>query len=303
MKLLPSLKQLEYLVALVDTGHFGKASEACNVTPSTLSAGIRDLETILGVPLAERNKRRVLITPLGEEIALRARSILREADGIMDLAISKREPLSGDLRLGAIPTISPFLLPRALPAIRKRHPSLRLFLEEDLTLPLLEQLQDGAIDLALIAMPFDTGDLATHVLFEDEYFVAVNRHHPLARKKRLTVKDMHEEPLLLLEEGHCLRAHALEVCKLTGMHVRSKFEASSFYTLVPMVDAGIGITLLPRLAIDARITEGTGVKLIPLSDESRRQIALVWRPTSQRVHEFRLLGELLRGEAGDPQTP
>lgn len=294
MKLLPSMKQLQYLVALADTEHFGKASEGCNVTPSTLSAGIQDLEKILGVPLAERNKRRVIITPLGEEIALHARTILHEAEDIMDLVMSNREPLSGDLRLGVIPTISPFLLPQVLPAIRKLYPSLRLFLEEDLTRPLLDQLQEGAIDLALIAIPFDTGAVKTHALFEDKFLFAVNRHHPLARKKKITLDDMREEPLLLLEEGHCLRAHALEACKLTGSHVRSKFEASSFHTLVQMVDSGIGVTLLPELAIDAHITEGTSIKLIPLSEESRRQITLVWRPTSLRAHEFELLGDLLR---------
>ena len=294
MKLLPSLKQLEYLVALADTKHFGKASEQCNVTPSTLSAGIRDLEGILGVSLAERNKRRVLITSIGDEIAHRARQLLRDAEDIMELAMSNREPMTGDIRLGVIPTVGPFLLPRVLPALNDRYPALRLFLEEELTAPLLDRLRLGKIDVALIAMPYDIEGLAFSILFDDEFIFACNRSHPLSQRKEVSVDELREQPLMLLEEGHCLRTHALEACKLRPSQARSKFEASSFHTLVQMVASGIGVTLLPKLAVDAHITNGINIKLVPLAEASRRQIGLVWRQSSLRGREFEALGAAMR---------
>ncbi len=294
MKLLPSLKQLEYLVALADTKHFGKASEQCNVTPSTLSAGIRDLEGILGVSLAERNKRRVLITSIGDEIAHRARQLLRDAEDIMELAMSNREPMTGDIRLGVIPTVGPFLLPRVLPALNDRYPALRLFLEEELTAPLLDWLRLGKIDVALIAMPYDIEGLAFSILFDDEFIFACNRSHPLSQRKEVSVDELREQPLMLLEEGHCLRTHALEACKLRPSQARSKFEASSFHTLVQMVASGIGVTLLPKLAVDAHITNGINIKLVPLAEASRRQIGLVWRQSSLRGREFETLGAAMR---------
>ena len=294
MKLLPSLKQLEYLVALADTQHFSKASKRCNVTPSTLSAGIRDLEHVLGVALAERNNRRVLITPLGVEIAQRARQLLRDAEDIMELATSNREPMTGDLRLGVIPTVGPFLLPRVLSVLNDRYPALRLFLEEDLTAPLLDRLRTGKIDVALIAMPYDTEAFASKILFEDEFVFACHRHHPLSAKQAISVDDLREQPLMLLEEGHCLRTHALKACQLQPSQGRSKFEASSFHTLVQMVASGIGVTLLPELAVDARITDGTTIKLLPLVEKSCRRIGLVWRPSSPRGREFNALGDAMR---------
>jgi LysR family hydrogen peroxide-inducible transcriptional activator len=291
MKLLPSLKQLEYLVALADTQHFGHASERCNITASTLSAGIRDLEYTLGVPVAERTKRHVLMTPLGEEIAARARLLLRDAGDLMELAASNREPMAGPMRLGVIPTISPFFLPRVLPALSRQFPALRLFLREERTEQLLERLRQGELDIALIALPYDVEGLASRILFEDEFAFACNEKHPLAAKKRVAPSELADQTLMLLEEGHCLRGHALDACQLHETKLRAQFEASSLHTLVQMVASGIGVTLLPKLAIDAHITRGTKIRIIPLTVKASRQIGLVWRQSSLRARAVELLAE------------
>ncbi|MEW8492508.1 MAG: hydrogen peroxide-inducible genes activator [Candidatus Thiodiazotropha taylori] len=293
MKLLPSMKQLEYLVALADTEHFGKASERCNVTASTLSAGIRDLEGLFGVSLAERSKRHVHMTSIGKEIALRARHLLLDAEDIMELASSNRNPMTGELKLGVIPTIGPFLLPRVITALNTQYPDLRLFLEEDLTDRLMDRLQQGDIDVALMAMPYDTRNFETMLLFEDKFLFACNQLHELSEKQAISVDDLYDQPLMLLEEGHCLRSHVLDACKLEQHQSRSKFEASSFHTLVQMVASGIGVTLLPELAIDANITDGTNIKLLPLKDLFCRKIGLVWRQSSLRKHEYEILGETI----------
>ena len=283
MKRLPSLKQLEYLVALTDSGHFGRAAERCNITPSTLSAGIRDLEAVLGVPLAERTKRHVQMTPVGEKIA----------EEVMELAASNREPMAGDMRLGVIPTISPFLLHRVLPGLSRRYPALRLYLREEQTEKLLTRLRAGDIDVALIALPYDIEGLALKNVFRDEFEFACNEDNPLARETAITLDALADQPLMLLEEGHCLRGHALDACQLHDRRDRAQFEASSLHTLVQMVAAGIGVTLLPKLAIDAGITQGTNIRLIPLSTSPSREIGLVWRRSSLRAGEFELLGDAL----------
>ncbi len=294
MKQLPSLKQLEYLVSLAETLHFGQASEKCHITPSTLSAGIRDLEKVLGVSLAERSKRHVLMTSVGERIAARARLILRDAEDLMELAAADRKPMAGEMRLGVIPTISPFMLPGVLPGLRKQYPDLRLYLREEQTASLLAKLHAGEIDTALIALPFAIEGLASKVLFEDHFLFACNIRHPMASLKTVPVSELANQSLLLLEEGHCLRGHALEACHLDHRQERAQFEASSLHTLVQMVAAGMGVTLLPQLAIDAHITQGTAIKLIPLATPASRHIGLVWRQSSMRVEEFEMLGEVFR---------
>ncbi len=294
MKLLPSLKQLEYLTALAETRHFGHAAERCNITPSTLSAGIRDLESVLGVAVAERTKRSVLITPTGQAIADRARQLLRDADDLMVIASAQREPMTGQLRFGAIPTISPFILPNALPAIEAQYPELRLFLREEQTAVLLSRLRDGELDVALIALPYDTEHFAACTLFDDAFQFACHADHPLADRKAISENELADQPLLLLEEGHCLRSHALDACKLHSSHVRVQFEATSLQTLVHMVASGIGVTLLPQMAIDAGMASIPNIRLIPLQTPALRQVGLVWRPSSPRVTEFELLAEMFR---------
>ena len=294
MKLLPSLKQLEYLTALVETRHFAKAAERCNVTPSTLSVGIRDLENVLGVPVAERTKRTVLITPIGQAIAERAHRLLRDAEDIMALASGQREPMTGDIRLGAIPTIGPFLLPRTLPAAEAKFPKLRLYLREEQTAVLLSRLRDGELDMALIALPYDTDHLTVRQLFDDPFQFACHAGHPLAGRTAITEQDLADQPLLLLEEGHCLRSHALDACRLQSSPVRVQFEATSLQTLVQMVASGIGATLLPQMAIDAGMAASPNIRLIPLQTPASRQIGLAWRASSPRVAAFEQLADLFR---------
>ena len=294
MKRLPTMKQLQYLVALADTRHFGRAAERCHITQSTLSAGIRDLESVLGTAVAERSNRHVLITRVGAQIAERAKALLRDAEEVMEVASAGRSPMTGEMRLGVIPTIGPFLLPRVLPGLRERFPELTVYLREERTAPLLARLEDGELDAALIALPYETGDLDTRVILEDEFLFACNRDHALAGAGEVSLDALAGERLLLLEEGHCLRGHALDVCEMGDTIARAQFEASSLHTLVQMVAAGIGVTLVPRLAVDARIAEGTGISLSRLAMPASRRIGLAWRRTSLRAEEFRLLADTLR---------
>ncbi len=294
----PSLRQWQYLVSLAENRHFGRAAEACFVTQSTLSAGIQELETQLGAALVDRTKRKVVLTPLGEDLAGRARELLGRAEDMVLLARAASVPLSGPLRLGVIPTISPFLLPRVLPSLRKRFPDLRLFLREDLTARLVEQLQAGKLDLLLIALPYEGGALDTMTLLEDDFLVACREDHALARRSSVKLDELSDAPLLLLEDGHCLRDHALAACRLPPSPRRDGFAATSLHTLVQMVDSGLGVTLLPRLALDAGILRGTDVTTRLLNDGHRdgapsRHIGLAWRRGTQRAKEFTLFGEAL----------
>ena len=294
MKRVPSMKQLQYLVALADTRHFGQAAERCHITQSTLSAGIRDLETVLGTAVAERSNRRVVMTHAGTKIADRARSVLRQAEEIMELAKADRSPMTGDMRLGVIPTIGPFLLPRALPALRDRYPALTIYLREEQTAPLLARLDNGELDVALIALPYETEGLSTEVVLDDEFLFACHRSHALAGRPEVPVEALAGTELLLLEEGHCLRGHTLDACQIGDDRARAQFEASSLHTLVQMVAGGIGVTLIPRLAVDAQITRGSDISLARLGMPAFRQIALAWRQMSLRSEDHRELATALR---------
>lgn len=294
MKRLPTMKQLQYLVALADTQHFGKAALRCHITQSTLSAGIRDLESVLGTAVAERSNRRVLITPFGAQVAERAKAVLREAEEVMEVARAARSPMTGEMRLGVIPTIGPFVLPRVFPALKERFPELTIYLREEQTAPLLARLEGGELDVALIALPYDTEDLRIDVIMEDEFLFACNRNHEFAGAKEISLQALADEPLMLLEEGHCLRGQTLDVCTTSDRRARAQFEASSLLTMVQMVAAGVGVALIPRLAVDAQLTRGTGISLSRLGVPAARRIGLAWRPTSLRTEEFRLLADTLR---------
>ena len=296
--ILPSLKQLRYLVALSEHEHFSRAAEACSVTQSTLSAGIKELETLLGASLAERTKRSVRLTPLGRDIAERSIVLLREAEDIVELAAAGRAPLTGDLHLGVIPTIGPFLLPKVLPAIRRRYPKLRLFLREEQTADLLTRLADGRLDAVLMAFPYPTEGVRVRMLLDDRFRLACVPGHRLAGRNSVSDADIVGEPLMLLEEGHCLRGHALDACHMDERGMGREFEATSLATLVPMVAEGLGITLLPELAIRAGIAAGAELALVPFSGPSaKREIGLAWRKSSTRAHEFELLADMLAGSA------
>lgn len=295
MRALPTLRQLRYLVAIAEHRHFGRAAEACFATQSTLSAGLQELEHLLDVKLVERSKRRVMLTPLGEQVVERARVVLREAEDIAELASASKDPLSGPLRLGVIPTIGPYLLPRVLPPLREKYPGLRLYLREDMTARLLDALHDGEIDVALIALPFPTDELEVRQLGADPFLLACRSDDPLAKAKAPELEHLPEERLLLLDEGHCLREHALAACRLEPAHHRDDFRATSLPTLVQMVANSLGITLLPKMAVDAGLLGGTGLITRPMAPSTpAREVALVWRKTTPRGAEFDLLADMLR---------
>jgi LysR family hydrogen peroxide-inducible transcriptional activator len=295
----PTLRQLRFLTALADELHFGRAAAACHVTQSTLSSGLKDLEAGLGVTLAERGHRTVILTPIGEEIAARARRVLTGAQDITELAARHAGPLAGDLRLGAIPTIAPYLIPAAMPRLRRAHPDLRLYLREELTESLLDGLRAGRLDAALIALPFDTGDLVTEPLFDDGYQLAAPRHHDLARARELDGEELAGQSLLLLERGHCLQGHALQAIPEVPPQRDDSFAATSLTTLLAMVQEGLGLTLIPQLAIDAGIAGARDVALVALQRTCPRHVVLAWRPTSPREAAFRALGEAFRQARGD----
>src|SRR6476469_5864550 len=296
---LPSLKQLQYLVALRRYGHFGKAAEACFVTQSTLSAGLRELEALLGVTLVERTRRLVRFTALGEKIADKAVRVLREGEELAEMARAEGQPLHGELRMGVIPTIAPFLLPAMLPRLRSEWPSLKLYLREETSQAACEALHRGQLDCVLLALPFACGNIDSAPLFDDPLFVAFPRGEaPTGSTIDVTAID--ESRMLLLEDGHCLKDHALSACNRPDLRAHAAMMGTSLHTLVQMVDNGLGLTFSPAMAIEAGILEGTEVDAKPLrSDHGSREIALIWRRSSARESEFRMLAQTLRNIASD----
>lgn len=291
----PTLKQLQYLVALQDHGHFGRAAEASFVTQSTLSAGLRELETLLGVVLVERTRRVVRFTPLGERIAAKARRVLCEADELVEMAKAAGRPLAGELRMGVIPTIAPFLLPRLLPSLRARYPELKLFLREETSPAACESLARGNVDCVLLALPYACGDVESAPLFDDPLYLAFPEGEPHNPPAIMPPSAIDGDRLLLLEDGHCLKDHALSACNRPELRADATMMGTSLHTLVQMVDNRLGVTMLPKMALDAGILTGTHVQARPLgSDNAYRRIALVWRRGSPRGKEFGLLAEALR---------
>lgn len=289
-----SLRQLRFLVTLADALNFSRAAEACHVTQPTLSAGLKELEDALGVSLVERTRRSVILTPIGTTIAERARSVLAEVNDIEQLAARSTGPLQGDLRLGAIPTIGPFLLPKALRLLRKRYPHLKLYLREEPTEQLLDGLVAGRLDVILMALPFEIGKASTELLFEDGYQLATPRGHPLSKQKKVTGADLAGSPLLLLDKGHCLHQHALSAFPDVDLPHDKAFGATSLMTLMAMVEEGLGITLLPQIAIDAGIASGHAIALTPLKGASPRRVILAWRSTSAYGEDFTSLAKIFR---------
>jgi LysR family transcriptional regulator, hydrogen peroxide-inducible genes activator len=295
MNALPSPRQLQYLVTLSETGHFGRAADRCNVTQSTLSAGLKELEAGLGVTLVERTKRHVVVTPLGKTIAARAREVLRYLEDMTDLAAGGAGKLAGPLSLGVIPTIAPYLIPSAVTAIRKGFPDLKLFLREEQTTQLLTRLRQGDLDLALIALPYDIGDLTALPLADEDLVACLPAGHSLTARKTLTPTMLTKTPLLTLEGGHCWREHAWSACRLGSRRANEVFQATSLPTIVQMVAGGLGVTLLPRMAVPVEVIGQKGVVIRPVSPSGpARSIALVWRATSVRDQEFTKLGAILR---------
>jgi len=275
--------------------HFGRAAEACFVSQPTLSTQIRKLEDELGVTLVERAPRKVLLTDVGREIAARARDVLNEAEQIRAIARRTRDPESGTVRLGIFPTLGPYLLPHVLPMVRKAFPRLELLLVEEKTEVVLERLREGKLDAGILALPVHEDSLHIEPLFEEPFLLAVPDSHPLASRRRLRLEDLAHESLLLLEDGHCLRDQALEVCQLSGAGERAGFRATSLETLRQMVAAGVGITLLPTLAVNPPVARVEHLRLIEFgAHPPHRRVAMVWRKSSA-MHEFLLrLAEVFR---------
>jgi LysR family hydrogen peroxide-inducible transcriptional activator len=291
----PTLKQLQYLVALHEHGHFGRAAESCFVSQSTLSAGLRDLEALLGVVLVERTKRAVRFTPLGNAVVAKAHRILREAEELSELVQSSGQPLAGEVRMSVIPTIAPFLLPRMLPRLRRERPNLKLFLREEPSAQSIESLHHGRADCVLLALPYPTGEVEKETIELDALFVAFPQGEPRDPPDEILPSAIDEHRLLLLEDGHCLKDHALAACNRPELRASATMIGTSLHTLVQMVDNGLGMTMLPEMALDSGILNGTNVVARPLkAANANREIALVWRKNSPRSDEFRLLAEELR---------
>jgi LysR family hydrogen peroxide-inducible transcriptional activator len=293
-----NLRDLHYLVALAEYRHFGRAAKACFVSQPTLSTQIRKLEDELGVALVERTPRKVLLTEVGREIVARARTALNEVEQIRGIAHRSLDPESGTLRLGIIPTLAPYLLPHVVPSIHQRFPRLELLLVEEKTETLVGMLRAGRLDAAVLALPLHDDGLHCEPLFAEPFMLAVPAGHPLADKGELSLKSLAHEHLLLLDDGHCLRDQALEVCSLAGAGEKEGFRATSLETLRQMVAAGVGITLLPMLAVKPPVPPSAAMRLLPFRDPPHRRLALVWRRSSAMSAFLRqvakILGELPR---------
>ncbi len=292
---MPTLRQLQFLLALRAEGSFVAAAEAVGVTQPTLSAGIKDLETALGATLVERSRNGAALTAAGEEAAERAARALGEVEDMVRAVQAAGQPLAGVFRLGAIPTIAPFLLPRALPLLKGKFPKLRLQMREDLTHRLIEGLRARTLDAALIALPYEAHGIATAPIAEDEFFLLCPEGHELAKRNDLSPEQLESDELLLLEDGHCLRDHALSACQLAPGRRLSEVGATSLHTLVHMVAGGMGVTLLPKLAAEGGAAAGAHVAVRPFAEPLvGRSIGVAWRDGGQREEEARLLADVLR---------
>jgi LysR family hydrogen peroxide-inducible transcriptional activator len=287
-----NFRDLHYLIAVADLKNFGQAAERCFISQPTLSTQIKKLEDSLGVQIFERTNKKVLCTEVGQKIIESARRTLQEVDTIKALAAESKDPLSGNLRLGAFPTLSPYIFPQLVPLIKQAFPRIRLILVEEKTETLLTLLNNGQLDMALLALPVDDEGLACCALFDDEFLLAVSLDHPLAQTQQINQGDLHGEHLLLLDEGHCLRGQALQVCQMNGANEENEFRATSLETLRQMVRAGSGITFIPRLAINHYDEDIHYVHFE--SPVPSRRIGLVWRQTTARVELARQLTILIQ---------
>lgn len=290
----PTIRQLRYFVALCEEGHFGRAAARSFVSQSAFSTAIQDLESLLGTRLVDRTRRQVTITAVGQDVETQARLCLRDVESLVEIAGQRRRPLTGPMRLGVIPTIAPFLLPGLLPKLRRKFPHLQLYLIEDQTADLHERLLDGEIDLMLLALPYDLRSTESMGLFRDRFCLAIRDGSEIADPENYRFNRLHSDSILLLEDGHCLRDHALAACRIRDTEKVSRFAASSLLTLVEMIDADLGISFLPQMAQGSALLKNTRVRMYPLSDRSYREIGLAWRKGSDRSEEFRMLGDYVR---------
>ena len=290
-----NLRDLRYFVALAEHGHFGRAASACFVSQPTLSTQIRKLEDELGIALVERAPRKVMLTPAGREIAERARRIVSDVEQMKEAARRSQDPEAGTVRLGMFPTLGPYLLPHVVPLLRARFPKLELLLVEEKSDVLLARLREGKLDAGLLALPVHDDQLHVEFLFEESFLLAVSEHHPLAKRASLSLQELGQQRLLLLEDGHCLRDQALDVCQLAGAHEMTGFQATSLETLRQMVAANVGVTLLPTLATKPPVARSEAIHLLGFSDSHpSRRIAMVWRRSSAMGTFLQSLAEVFR---------
>ena len=289
----PTIKQLRYFVALVETEHFGRAAETCFVSQSAFSNAIQELENLLGARLVDRTNRSVTITSMGQDVATQARLCLRDVEALVDIAKGGQKPLTGELHLGVIPTIAPFMLPGVLPKLRRKFPELQLYLHEEQSQRIYERLMDGELDVLLLALPYGMRGVEIMPLFKDRFVLANREGTDRVDPDNYRFNRLDADSILLLEDGHCLRDHALAACKIKNTEKVRRIGASSVLTLVEMVDADLGITFLPEMARGSSILKSTRVRLTPLSDRSYRTIGLAWRKGTSRDDEFRMLGDYL----------
>jgi len=288
----PSLRQLECAVAVAEKLSFRRAAEACFISQPALSLQIRQLETLLGARLFERDRRRVLLTPAGEQLLPHLKGALLAIDHVVEAARAQRDPLAGTLRLGVIPTVAPYVLPGVVGPLRKRYPELRLLLREDRTARLVERVQEGKLDLALLALEAELGSLATLALYSDPFVLVAPASHALAAHKHARAADLADEEVLLLEDGHCLRDQALSLCQRAGARELGDFRASSLNTLVRMVASGTGVTLLPAMAVPTEVRAQEKLVTRPLERRASRTIGLAWRASTPRRAAFEELAEV-----------
>jgi len=295
MAALPTIKQLRYLITLSETLSFTEAAKLCFVGQSTLSAGLKELEDSLGVQLVERDKHSVSMTPIGRGVLERAKRLIVQADDLVDFVEGTAGSMEGVIKLGVIPTIAPFLLPSFLPKIREQYPNLKVALREDLSANLIDKLNRHELDFALIALPYDTEGFLVKELFDDEFWLIGNEHDPALQDKEIHLTNKLTDRILLLEEGNCLRDHTLKACKRVNLASHEGIEATSVLTLVQMVESGLGIALLPGMAVKFGLLKQTNLIAKPLSSPApKRKIALLARPSTARIEEFNTLVKLIK---------
>lgn len=294
MKALPTLRQLQFFMSLARRGSFSKAADECLVSQSTLSSAVKELEALIGRQLVDRSTRSFALTPAGSEVAVRAPGILAAAEDLVD-ASSGRRPLEGGFTLGVIPTIAPFVLPKATARLQKEFPKLQLFLREDLTAALAERMTAGLIDAALLAFPYEIPGAEIIEVGEDPFWFACGQDHDFASRKSISKEDLQKTDLLLLEDGHCLREHALAACEIADRNSNSSFDGTSLFTLMQMVRTGLGATLIPEMAVKAGLAKSAGLVTIPFKKPApSRRIGIAWRKGSGRGDEARAIAEVVK---------
>jgi LysR family hydrogen peroxide-inducible transcriptional activator len=295
MASLPTIKQLRYLIAISETLNFTRAAEVCFVGQSTLSAGLKELEDSLGVQLVERDKHSVSLTPIGQGVVERAQRLIVQADDLVDFVEGSAGAMMGVIKLGVIPTIAPFLLPLFLPKMREQFPDLKIVLREDLTANLIDKLNHHELDFALIALPYDTKGFLMKELFNDEFWLIGKEDDPSLKNKEIQLTNRLTDRILLLEEGNCLRDHTLAACKKTEIASQNGIEATSLLTLVQMVEYGLGMALIPEMAIKSGLLKNTNLIARPLTAPApNRKIALIARSSTARIEEFNALVQVIK---------